>query len=56
MAATREKICEIEDVDRLRKVVMKSGDISCAKCCARSDDPSSLCAPVSSPNKNLFCE
>ncbi len=50
------KICDIKEIDELREAVIASGDLSCAKCCARSNDASRLCDPVVPPNKNLFCE
>ncbi len=56
MASVSRKFCTIEDLEELRSELMKGGEVSCAKCCARSDDPSKLCDPVESPGSNLFCE
>lgn len=51
-----KKVCDIDNVSELRETVIASGDLSCARCCARSNDPSRLCEPVASTDKNLFCE
>jgi hypothetical protein len=56
MKSEYDKICNISDPEQLRSVVIESGDLSCAKCCARSNDPAKLCDPVSPPTVNLFCE
>jgi hypothetical protein len=52
MRSDIEKICATEDFSQLTK----GGDVSCAKCCARSDDPAKLCDPVLSKGDNLFCD
>jgi len=56
MMSGSDKLCTIEDPADLRSELMRGGDMSCARCCARSDDPSKLCEPVKSPNVNLFCD
>jgi hypothetical protein len=52
MRSDREKLCATEDISQLTT----GGDVSCAKCCARSDDPAELCDPVHSKGANLFCD
>ena len=46
------KLCASQDVSQLTK----GGDMSCAICCARSDDPKLLCDPVRKFGENLFCD
>ena len=55
MKGASDKICTISDPEQLRPFVIESGDLSCAKCCARSNDPANLCEPVAATD-NLFCE
>ncbi len=51
------KICGIEDPEELRSALTEGGgSVSCAKCCATSDDPGHLCDPVFSKGDNLFCD
>ena len=52
MRSDIEKICATEDFSQLTK----GGDVSCAKCCARSDDPAKLCDPVPGKGASLFCD
>ena len=47
-----KKLCVTEDVSQLTK----GGEVSCAICCARSDDKSQLCDPVRKFGDNLFCD
>lgn len=56
MSSGSSKICGITDPNELRSQLMKGSELSCARCCAKSDDPSRLCEPVSSSEANLFCE
>ncbi len=58
MSYGSSKICCIDDPNELRAELLKAkgSEFSCARCCARSDDPSKLCEPVTSPGGNLFCE
>ncbi len=56
MKGEKEKMCNIQDPEQLRELLIKSGDWSCVKCCARSDDPENLCEPIKAPNTNLFCD
>ena len=51
MSGREDKLCETEDFSKLTK----GGELSCAKCCARSDDASELCDPVEKFEDNLFC-
>ena len=46
------KLCASQDVSQLTK----GGGMSCAICCARSDDPKLLCDPVRKFGENLFCD
>jgi hypothetical protein len=46
------KLCGTEDISELAK----GGSMSCAICCARSDDPKLLCDPISKVGENLFCD
>jgi len=46
------KLCGTEDISELTK----GGCMSCAICCARSDDPKLLCDPVMKSGDNLFCD
>ena len=56
MKGEREKICNIQDAEQLRSVLVKGGKMSCAICCATSDDSSELCSPVKTAGTNLFCD
>ncbi len=58
MKDEREKICEIQDPDKLRSVLIreKGGKVSCSICCAVSHDEADLCSPVKTPGTNLFCD
>ncbi len=56
MLSGKEKVCEIKDPAELRSIISSGGEVSCAKCCATSNDPRDLCAPVMRPKANLFCE
>jgi len=51
MSGREDKLCTTEDYSKL----LKGGEVSCAKCCARSDDASELCDPVLKFEDNLFC-
>ncbi len=52
MAGGKDKLCTTDDFSQH----FTSGDSSCAKCCARSDDPAELCDPVEKFGDNLFCD
>jgi len=52
MSSEKEKLCTTDDYSQLTK----GGEVSCAKCCARSDDPAELCDPVHGKGSNLFCD
>ncbi len=58
MKGKKEKICEIQNPDELRSVLLKEkgGEVTCAICCANSHDESELCSPVKNPGTNLFCD
>jgi hypothetical protein len=54
---TSDKICNVQDIEELRGVLSEGGhSVSCAKCCATSDDAQQLCEPVYKKGKNLFCD
>jgi hypothetical protein len=52
MGGGKKKLCTTEDYPQQ----LKGGELSCAKCCARSDDASELCDPVSKFGDSLFCD
>jgi hypothetical protein len=57
MTSGTGKICGIEDPDELRSALSEGGgDVSCAKCCATSNDADQLCDPVFEKGENLFCD
>ncbi len=51
-----DKVCNIQDPEKLRETLQSGRDVSCAICCATAKDPANLCEPVKRPNVNLFCE
>jgi hypothetical protein len=57
MKGGKQKICNIEDTEQLRSVLVEGGSkLSCEICCATSNDAESLCKPVESKGSNLFCD
>ncbi len=52
------KICEINDPEKLREVILKEkgGEMSCSICCAVSHSEDNLCSPVKKPGANIFCD
>jgi len=57
MKGGKQKICNIEDTEQLRSVLVEGGSkLSCEICCATSNDPGNLCKPVQSRGANLFCD
>jgi len=56
MKGETDKICAIEDTERLRTELTKGGKLTCSVCCASSNDPKALCHPVQTPGANLFCD
>ncbi|MGE4542512.1 MAG: hypothetical protein AB7D06_00250 [Pedobacter sp.] len=56
MTGKKQKFCEIQDTEELRSHLIQGGKMTCAKCCATSNDPEELCEPVKTPGANLFCD
>jgi len=48
------RICGIDDIQKRQELAKGEHDLSCSVCCATSDDPTKLCAPVRA-SEDLFC-
>ena len=53
MRYDKDKLCYVSDAEQLRSLT-KGATMSCAKCGAKSNNPTTLCEPIQVGDINIF--